>query len=71
MKLALCTGCGAELQLLPTVCPLCGAEIKREAVSLDGWEVERYQAEVRRLRGELGRDEPKRRAVLVVAKEDG
>ncbi|MBA3629264.1 MAG: hypothetical protein H0W55_06250 [Actinobacteria bacterium] len=72
MKLSKCTECGAELRLIPTLCPLCGAEIKREAASFDGWQVDHYQAEVRRLRGELGRDDPKRRgAALVIATEEG
>lgn len=58
MRLSKCTECGAELQLAPQSCPLCGAEVTRETASLNGWEVDRYQAEVRRLRGEL---EPSRR----------
>ena len=58
------------MRLVPTLCPLCGTEIKREA--LDGWQVDRYQAEVRRLRGELGRDGDKRRGVaLTRATEKG
>ncbi len=71
MKLSKCTECGAELRLVPTLCPLCGAEIEREAASFEGWQVDRYQAEVRRLRGELGRDgRPHRGLTLVPAKEE-
>lgn len=59
------------MRLVPTLCPLCGAEIKREAVSLDGWQVDRYQAEVRRLRGELGDGHKRKGPVLVRATEEG
>ncbi len=71
MKLSKCTECGAELRLVPTLCPLCGAEIRREAASFDQWQVDHYQAEVRRLRGELGDDNRKRRAGLVIVTEEG
>ena len=72
MRHARCTECGAELRLVPTLCPLCGAEIKREAVSFDGWQVSEYQAEVRRLRGELAPEDRRRRGpALVKLTEEG
>ena len=72
MKHAQCVECGAELRLVPTLCPLCGAEIKREAASFEGWEVDEYQAEVRRLRGELGSSGRRRGGpALVKATEEG
>ncbi|MDQ3785476.1 MAG: hypothetical protein M3360_11510 [Actinomycetota bacterium] len=72
MKLSKCTECGAELRLVPTLCPLCGAEIKREPASIEQWQVDHYQAEVRRLRGELGRDDRKRGgSSLAIAAEEG
>jgi len=52
----LCNGCGAELQLGPDSCPLCGAEArltgtrkpKRRRENVDD-----YQASVRELRKQL------------------
>lgn len=72
MTLSRCVECGAELQLAPKACPLCGAEVTRETASLSGWEVDRYQAEVRRLRGELEPTRRKpRRLVSVKSTEKG
>jgi predicted amidophosphoribosyltransferase len=53
-----CSGCGAELEVGPDQCPLCGAEPRiaarkvrpRERVTVDD-----YQASIRKLRAQLRR----------------
>ena len=57
-----CGGCGAQLRLRPTSCPLCGEELKQrevarfEAVHLEAVDdPESYRSNVRALRDELKR----------------
>ena len=53
----LCNGCGAELQLGPDNCPLCGAEARltgsRKSARRRKRNVDDYQASVRELREQL------------------
>jgi predicted amidophosphoribosyltransferase len=53
----LCNGCGAELQLGPNSCPLCGAESRltgaRKPKRRERPTVDDYQASVRELREQL------------------
>jgi len=53
----LCNGCGAELQLGPDSCPLCGAEARltgaRKKKAREPQNVDDYHASVRELRKQL------------------
>jgi hypothetical protein len=48
-----CTECGAELNLRPSECPLCGSDASPKAARPLGTDVETYQGDVRRLREQL------------------
>jgi hypothetical protein len=50
-----CTECGAELELGPGSCPLCGAAVTTAPVDPAEADVERYHSNVRALRSELSR----------------
>ena len=52
-----CGGCGAQLRLRPTSCPLCGEELKqREVARFEAADdPEDYRSNVRALRDELMR----------------